>query len=210
LLVVNPTEDLLGAEQEGNRIIELFKDNPLINIHQLRGSKATWTALRAEMRSGRYDVMHYAGHAYFNKVHPSDSGILCHGGKVLSGADLAGLGSLPALVFFNACETARVRSPNLRQKGQSTRERIERNAGLAEAFLRGGVANYVGTYWPVGDAAAKLFAGSFYEELINGATLGHALATGRQEVQNIQSVDWADYIHYGSPGYRVKLSDNNS
>ena len=44
--------------------------------------------------------------------------------------------------------------------------RIERAVGLAEAFLRGGVANYVGTYWPVGDAAAEAFAQVFSTELL--------------------------------------------
>jgi len=53
-------------------------------------------------RSGKYDVIHYAGHAYFDAHLPSRSGILCHGREVLSGAELAGLGNLPGLVFFNA------------------------------------------------------------------------------------------------------------
>ena len=46
--------------------------------------------------NGTFDVVHYAGHAYFDPQNPSRSGILCAGHEVLSGADLAGIGNLPA------------------------------------------------------------------------------------------------------------------
>jgi hypothetical protein len=82
--------------------------------------------------------------------------------------------------------------------------KLERSVGLAEAFLRAGVGNYVGTYWPVGDAAAEQFAGVFYKALLNGDSVGDALQQGRRKVIEIESVDWADYIHYGSPGFVVK------
>ena len=54
-------------------------------------------------------------------------------------------------------------------------ERLEQNVGLAEAFLRGGVPNYVGTYWPVADNAAEKFAAEFYAALLAAETLGEAL-----------------------------------
>ena len=68
-------------------------------------------------------------------------------------------------------------------------------AGLAEAYLRGGVANYMGTYWPVNDAAAMAFAEEFYTNVINGISLGQSLLLSRQKVEALGSVDWADYIH---------------
>ena len=48
--------------------------------------------------TGEYDVVHYAGHAYFDEFDRARSGILCSGDEVLSGADLASLSRLPALV----------------------------------------------------------------------------------------------------------------
>ena len=47
-------------------------------------------------------------------------------------------------------------------------------------FLAGGVANYIGTYWPVGDAAAKTFAETFYGALLNGSPIGNALLEARR------------------------------
>jgi CHAT domain-containing protein len=204
LLVVNPTLDLPGADREGKRIRELFGAHPSVKIDEIHGANATRPALLAKIKSGDYDVIHYAGHAFFNALNPASSGILCHGKQVLSGADLASIGNLPSLVFFNACEAGRIRRAG-RNDDLDIDNRLNRTVGLAEAFLRGGVANYVGTYWPVGDDAAECFADTFYSELLNKKTIGEALLAGRNKVRNVtKSVDWADYIHYGSYDFVLK------
>ena len=61
--------------------------------------------------------------------------------------------------------------------------RLRRGVGFAEAFLRGGIANYVGTYWPVNDAAAEKFADVFYKKLLDGKSLGEAILSGRKELR---------------------------
>lgn len=203
LLVVNPTEDLFGAEKEGTLIHNLFDTHPQVNIKELRGQEATKQILKQAFQSGKYDVVHYAGHAFFDEQEPSHSGILCHGREVLNGSELACLGNLPSLIFFNACESGRVRGAG-KNPVVDIRKRINENVGLAEAFLRGGAANYVGTYWPVGDAAAEKFAATFYPALLEGKSIRSALLDGRAAVQEIHSVDWADYIHYGSPEFVMK------
>lgn len=208
LLVVNPTEDLAGAEEEGGRIRELFGGHPAVSVQQLRGPEAKKGVLLDALRSGQFDVVHYAGHAFFDAQNPARSGLLCFGQEVLSGAELAGVGNLPALMFFNACEAARVR----RGAGQPARElrvaeRVEETVGLAEALLRGGVANYVGTYWPVGDAPAKRFAETFYTDLLHGESIGGALQKGREALRAMKSIDWADYVHYGSFDFVLKRAE---
>jgi len=207
LLVVNPTEDLPGAEQEGKRLMKLFSEKGRsVRVNTLRGPEATYETLLREFSSGQYDVLHYAGHAVFDPYNLERSGILCHGRRRLTGAELAGISQLPSLVIFNACEAGRVRKvapmavlPRL----ELPREIVE-NIGLAEAFLRGGVANYLGTYWPVGDDAATAFATAFYEGLGGSQTLGESLRLGRNAVRRLGSPDWADYVHYGQHGFLVK------
>lgn len=204
LLVVNPTEDLDGAEREGERIRRLFGGASGVRIRTLRGPEARRSELLGCFRSGQFDVVHYAGHAFFDPEHLSRSGILCHGGEVLSGADLAGLAQLPSLMFFNACEAARVRRPG-RPQGP-TEEAVRGTIGFAESFLSGGVANYLGTYWPVGDAAAEAFATAFYGDLLRGAALGRALISGRRAVREARSADWANYVLYGSPEFVLTIN----
>jgi pimeloyl-ACP methyl ester carboxylesterase len=209
LLVVNPTGDLNGAEAEGDRIKAIFdKLKPAIALRELRGEQARKHDVARCLGSGQFDVVHYAGHAFFDPAVPSKSGILCAGREVLSGVDLVNLGSLPSLVFFNACEAGRLRRGAKTAKinpTMTTADRVQRGASFAEAFLRGGVANYVGTYWPVGDAAALTFAETFYPQLLAGKPLGGALIAGRNKVRELGSADWADYILYGDPAFLLKI-----
>ena len=102
------TGDLPGAVEEGERVAKLLAQLPGAGITAIRGGDATRARLLAEFRSGDYDSIHFAGHAYFDAAAPASSGILCAGGRVLSGADLAAMDSVPALVFFNACESGRL------------------------------------------------------------------------------------------------------
>jgi len=197
LLVVNPTEDLAGADEEGRRVRRIL-ERADVSVRSLRGAEATRARLLDEFRSGRYDAVHYAGHAFFDASSPPDSGILCAGGRVLSGADLASLDSLPALVCFNACESGRVR------QATPVRRALDRGTGFAEAFLRGGVANFIGTWWPVSDAAAARFATTLYEQLLAGATVGAALGAARGAVRRLGSADWSNYLHYGSLDFVLK------
>jgi pimeloyl-ACP methyl ester carboxylesterase len=110
LLIIDPTETLDGAKEEAERILKVFQSMPRIRVDKIEGARGTRQALMRAVSSGKYDVLHYAGHAQFDAENRSQSGILCAGEEVLSGADLSRLANLPSLVFFNACESARVRS----------------------------------------------------------------------------------------------------
>jgi CHAT domain-containing protein/pimeloyl-ACP methyl ester carboxylesterase len=206
LLVVNPTGDLAGAADEGKALRKLFGTLAGLRLDVLQEAEATRPALLAAFSSGKYDVIHYAGHAFFDKANPERSGILCANGIPLTGADLAGVASLPSLVFFNACESSRVRGAARAAKPKKKPERIERTASFAEAFLRGGVANFIGTYWEVGDEAAEAFAKSFYTDILKGKPLGEALQNGRKAIRKQDSPDWANYILYGNPDFVLKES----
>jgi CHAT domain-containing protein len=216
LLVVNPTEDLDGAEEEGKRVQQLFSDVPSCRLDTLSRGAATKPALLSAFGSGKYDLIHYAGHAFFDERKPERSGIVCHGNVTLSGADLAGLGNLPTLVFFNACEAGRVRRGRESASRSSSRladERVRKlsnGVGFAEAFMRGGVANFLSTYWPVGDLAAKVFAEKFYTRLMKGSAIGKAIQEGRGAVKETRSKDWADYIFYGDPEFVLKEGTRHS
>jgi CHAT domain-containing protein/pimeloyl-ACP methyl ester carboxylesterase len=219
LLVVNPTEDLDGAEREGAMLEHALTGNDGIRVTKIARGEATREHLLREFSSGKYDALHYAGHAFFDPFQPSKSGVLCAGHQVLSGAHLAELTHLPALVFFNACESGRVRQAQAQRKkaAKKTRqkappaersgERLTHSVGLAEAFLRGGVANYLGTYWPVGDASAEKFATTLYAALLHGQSISEALRAGRRALVQAGSYDWADYIHYGSQDFVLKHRD---
>jgi CHAT domain-containing protein len=198
LLIVDPTQDLPGAAAEGASLQEQLARRK-VTCDVLAGRDATRARIVAALGSGAFDVLHFAGHAFFDARRPDTSGLLCAGKEVLRAEHLASLGALPALVFCNACEAARVRRKPAARRSATVRSMT----GIAEGLLASGVANFIGTHWPVGDDAAFVFSHSLYEALLQGARLGDAVLAGRQQLQVMPSVDWADYVHYGSPEFRL-------
>ncbi len=205
LLIVDPTLNLPGAATEGDRILKLAAGTEGLEVTELRGERATKPAVVAALRSGRYDIVHYAGHAFFDEKNRGRSGLLLAGGNVLTGADLTGISNLPFLVFFNACQAGRVRGgrADAVPAPRATRA-AETSCGVAETMMRGGIANYLSTYWPVRDDAAETFASTFYQGVLGGATLGGALLDARKAVDQLGAKDWADYILYGSYDFILK------
>jgi CHAT domain-containing protein len=201
LLVINPTLDLPGADKEGERVEQLLAHTPGVRITKLHSDEAPRSDLLRCFQSGKFDMVHYAGHAFFDPEHRARSGILCSGREVLSGADLASLSQLPSLVFFNACEIARVRRAGGPE--EATKEPTQGAIGFAESFLAGGVANYLGTYWPVNDEGAEAFAGAFYAALLQGDSLSVSLIKGRKAVLAKELGDWANYVLYGNPDFKL-------
>ena len=208
LMVVNPTLDLPGAAREGSALRQALVASGA-QVEYVEGREASHARLLREIASGAHDILHFAGHAFFEAGDPARSGLVCASGDVLRGADLHGVGALPALVFFNACEAARVR----RRGARSSRQRLfglRRSSSLAEALLDGGVANFVGTHWPVGDEAALAFSTRFYDRLLDGERAGDAMLAARRRVFELGSIDWADYVHYGNPSFRLGSADGET
>ncbi len=207
LMIVDPTLDLPGAADEGAALARMLRAGGA-SVEMLSGAAATRDVTLRAFGSGRHDVLHFAGHGFFDADDPGRSGLVCASGEVLSGSDVTRLGDLPALVFFNACEAARVRRPR-RAPDARRLFAFRRSTSVAEGFLNGGVANFLGTHWPVGDQAAFAFATRFYERLLDGASLGDCVLEARQRVLALDSIDWADYVLYGSPDFTVVRSDHD-
>jgi hypothetical protein len=203
LVIANPTDDLPGAEEERERVSAILTRARGVRVTEIAREAATLSRITAELESGHYDVIHYAGHAFFDAERPGESGLVLADGE-LTGAALSALRRLPPLVVFNACESARLRrGARDTQLAQRRGSGMQRNLSLAETLLRAGLAHYVGTHWPVGDGAATTFATVFYRELLRG-TIGTALLRARRAVRAKRSPDWADYVHYGDAEFRLK------
>jgi hypothetical protein len=78
------------------------------------------------------------------------------------------------LVFLNACRTE----------------------GFSNELLRQGIPAVVATQFPVGDAAATVFAERFYATLASEGDIEAAVLSGRQALYLDASVQWATYALY--------------
>lgn len=196
LLVANPTGDLPGAETEADRIERIFDGS--VRIVRPNHPNATKRAVLDALEREPFDVLHCASHAEFVPGSPSASGVKCSD-DTLSAQDLARSRRVPALVFLNACESARLRRM-LRGVRRATNEEHPA-ASLAEQFLGAGVAQFVGTYWPVGDAGAGEFSSFFYAALKDGDPVEQCILKARNRLKSAGNPDWGNYIHFGPPDF---------
>lgn len=201
LLIADPTRDLPGAEEEGKMLHKLLLEKGE-DVTLLVREQATKANVMKLLTSTELDVLHYAGHADFEERDPSKSGVELADGR-LTAADLSNAVIAPQLVFLNACESGRVRN-----RSATVRERLyedfTKSVSLAELILLGGVRNFIGTYWPVNDKAALEFSRAFYARLLNGDELAPALCIGREKAHAVNRKDWANYLHFGNPSYRLR------
>ncbi len=232
LVVADPSREhpLFGAAEEGLAVAALFETFNSIaeraglaqrfQVTRLIGPlEATPTRVLRELTVRPYEMLHYAGHCFFDAKHPAQSGWIFSEGVVISAYELERIDRVPPLVVSNACES-----------GITPDRSGERNAAqvpsFAEAFFAQGVANYVGTAWPVDDIAARLFATTLYGSLL-GLDVGPDgqmlpvdprgagplkprpmhLAMLRARLAVARTLGgrgtWGAYQHYGNPHYRI-------
>jgi len=196
LVVADPTGDLPSARAEAERFVKLAKQLPSLFVEVIRGAAATKRRVLDAIGSGRCDVLHFAGHGRFDPEAGRPAGLQCSNG-VVTAPDLSRMTHLPSVVFLNACESGLV------APGGGT----PRFATVAETFLNSGVANCIGTMWPVGDKSAAVFSSRFYRTLLDGHSISTAMVVARKAVKasaDRRSFDWATYVHYGNPDFQVK------
>ena len=193
LLVIDPMDDLPNARMEGAKVQEILKSQVRVELKKLPGREATKAAFLREL--AKADVLHYCGHAFFNGPGEDESGLILANGQYFTLADIPfsqRSETMPRLAFVNACEAGRVRGV------------LENEAAsFAEFFLRGGVECYIGTFWPVHDDAASMFAGDVYTQLAFGQSLDQSVLIARQNLEAAKKRDWANYLVYGDGRFRL-------
>ena len=197
---------LPGAQREAENLLQLFErvtNNATSNRVEVTAliGPAQATPLDVLLRlsdNPPFDLVHYAGHCFFNDQHPEKSGFLFSGGNVLTANDLERIDRTPKFIFANACQSGVLPSrPELSAP--------ELPAAFAEAFFKKGVANYICTAWPVGDDAALQFALELYTHLLGDGTVPvemyEAMRQARRKI--VATTTWGAYQHYGNPSFRL-------
>ena len=115
-----------------------------------------------------YDIVHFAGHASHDPSSPDESCLVLSDGEIQAFEIARFIASRsPAVVVLNACWSAE----ELRDPDSYT----PMMRGLGRTFLFAGVAAFLGYLVPVPDDSATRFAGTFYEFLAQGQTIGESV-----------------------------------
>ena len=131
LILADPEDNLPSAAKEANDIKNtLDKMREAIHV-DFKITRISTDYVKKNIRD--YDILHYAGHAEYYLGQPEDSGWVLDGGK-LKAKDISKIGesgSMPTIVFANACGSAGTDVIEL----ESEKEIY----GLARSFLVSGV-----------------------------------------------------------------------
>jgi CHAT domain-containing protein len=194
LVVGNPTGDLSGAEAEANAISEILKAAD-VEVELLLGKDATAKQFAKNIRNKTYDLIHFAGHAYFEPSKPSLSGLWFYEGP-MPAEELGRHLNSRALVVLSACEAGM--SKTTESKTGLVGEFID---GIATSVLLGGAIGCLAPMWEVGDGAAKTFSLSFYQHLLDGKSIGESVRQARLFVQGQEKLAdaWKAWVLYGDP-----------
>jgi CHAT domain-containing protein len=158
LLALAPARSRLRfATQEADSVRRLFPRGSLALV----GSKATETVFKET--AGRYDIVHFATHGYFNRANPIFSGVELEADQDNDGGldvhEILGLRLHASLVTLSACDTA---------LGSGYFAEVpagDEFVGLTRAFLFAGSSSVVASLWEVNDRSTLRFMGSFYRGL---------------------------------------------
>lgn len=210
LVIADPAPErelqLPFARMEGRRVVDVLRrmsrSGVSIDVESRIGaSECDMVEILAQVLTGGFDVVHYAGHGHYDPTNASASGWIFGDKQVLTARDIFRARRVPRLIFANACFSGVVRegasfAPDELNKGL---------ASIAQAFFERGVPNFIGSGWPISDSQAANFAEAFYENALGTCPhLLEALTRARKRIfDEGTGPTWGAYQFYGEPGDRL-------
>lgn len=195
----NQHTQLPGARIEAQCVGNLLSKNSF-KVNSCLGMKAH--SIVTEMYSDEYKIIHIAAHGIHT---PQKSGIVIGPNIYLTPSMLNQLSVIPELVFINCCYSGDVTT----WEGNLYHDRNKLAANVGTQLIRMGVKAVVVCGWAVDDAAAKVFANTFYQEMLEGTDFGTAVQRARKAcyISDSGSNTWGAYQCYGDPFYKLEFTN---
>ncbi|MBK0329260.1 CHAT domain-containing protein [Rhodobacteraceae bacterium F11138] len=202
LVVGDPVSDLValpGAQAEAAEVNALLGKAGWTTLHQDRPENG-FNVIK-EMMLKPAQVIHLAGHGVYASDRYKRTGMVLGQDLYLSVSEIEQMRYVPELVFLNCCHLGHIGT-----------EVNEIAASLSVAFIKRGARAVVAAGWEVDDAAANLFARSFYGAMLAGDSFGRAVHMARRQVFQAkpETNTWGAYQCYGDPDYRFRERNSGS
>ncbi|MFY9573811.1 MAG: CHAT domain-containing protein, partial [Blastocatellia bacterium] len=153
------------------------------------------------LRTGEFDLLHFACHGYAEQDDISNAGLLMQGriengeykedcltsSEAEQNRNPGGPDQNRPMVVLNACQVGRAAY------------KLTGIGGFATAFITGNAGAFIGTLWSVGDSPARTFTETFYSELLKGSRIANAAITAREAAREKGDATWLAYVVYGNP-----------
>jgi CHAT domain-containing protein len=195
----NRLPPLPGAAKEADLVAGILRGEGFDVL-----SAGTWPEARSVLEGlfcRPHRILHIAAHGLFGyrgKDGQPRTGVVLSDGLILSAVEIGQLERVPELVFLNCC--------HLGTADALPRETSKIAYSLARELIEAGVRCVIAAGWEVDDAAAELFARTFYTVLItDGRSFAEAVLEGRKRVwEEMRDCNtWGAYQAYGDPSYCI-------
>lgn len=196
LLIASDTlPDIPAVDTEVTKVGQLlrreFANQGLrVVVDVLGTNRAALETVEEAVRTGRYDIVHYAGHSGFDKTRPDRSGVVLwrrpnrQGGRVfvqVSQLNAWLSDSSVRFVYLSSCESA--------QSGVPSQLWDNDFLGISSGVLSAGVPAVLGLRWPLYDRSGMKLALAFYQELTKTGQLDLALWRARRTIRELANYD---------------------
>lgn len=198
---------LPGAYQEAVEIEALYRADANAESVLLAREAATLEAVVDAIATNAFDVIHFAGHAWFDQ---HESFLVFGEDDVLTTGELRSLigPKPPAILVLNSHYTAflpRGMRPaeGSRAAGREEESTTTSHIGFMHAAFAVGVGAFVGCFESPADRPATQFGVGLHQELLHGRPIAHAVRTARVATLGADSSDVTalQYVLAGHPGY---------
>ncbi|MFN0059598.1 MAG: SIR2 family protein [Planctomycetota bacterium] len=210
---------LPGALKEARAVAKLIGaasgENHVTHLEQ---GEATYARLIHEVETGDYDIIHFAGHAWFSR----DESQLYLWDGIVGASELGSLFNRrpPALLVLSTHHTAFV-LPGLSERGEFVARNqlhppgVDRTApavrGFAGMAMRAGVSAFLGCIASPGDEVCAQLVSRLYRELLDGAPVAFALREARRRTVQVNDITGMLFVLSGyaetrlTPGRGARL-----
>jgi SIR2-like domain/CHAT domain len=196
---------LPGALEEARQVARVLRRSKA-TVRLLVQHEASYARVMHELRNGWYDVVHFAGHAWFDA---SESYIALHDGRVRASELVSAFNRHPpSLVMLNSHYTTHlpvftdasdVPYPPEPTIGDTLQLLASKRRGFTQLAARSGVGAFIGCIGNPGDESAMRFAVQLYSHMMQGMAVGHAVRAARQALASTSQDQ--TYLYYTVNGY---------
>jgi ActR/RegA family two-component response regulator len=185
LIASNTKPPIPGVDAEIQELEDFWRNQDTFptEVTALRTEQAAYERVREELKSPSFDIVHYAGHGFFDAASPEDSYLCFWSGlnkqgpiKRIRATELKLLldQSNVRLLYLSSCYGS--------ASGGESALLDDDFLGLADAAVQAGIPSVLGFRWPASDARAPKLALAFYQALLKCGSPEAALWSARCEL----------------------------
>jgi hypothetical protein len=206
---VTASAQLEDAYKEAVEIDAVYRASGLAECTLLTRREATLDAVVDTLSTTAYDVIHFAGHAWFDQ---HESFLIFEDETPLTSGELRSLlgPRPPAILVLNSHYTAflprGVRPSGNARPGSTADLPPTWHIGFTQMAVTVGVGAFIGCFESPQDRPAKVFGVTLHRELLRGAPIVHAVHKARVETLDKEhdNVSALQYVLSGDPGYCLR------